>query len=155
MDKIKNILGVKLFKIQKIFNPKGDLYKLIQIKKDNFNKFGECYISEIKFGKVKAWKQHQSQTQNIVVISGKLEIVLFDSRKGSKTFEKFNIFNLGIKNKHTKVQIPPLIWYGFKGLSKPKTTIINFTNKPHYLTKHKKLEIENNLINYSWKKKTK
>ena len=68
MDKIKNILGVKLFKIQKIFNPKGDLYKLIQIKKDNFNKFGECYISEIKFGKVKAWKQHQSQTQNIVVI---------------------------------------------------------------------------------------
>ena len=155
MDKIKNILGIKLFKVKKISNPKGDLYKLIQIKKDNFKNFGECYISEVKFGKIKAWKQHLSQTQNIIVFNGKLKIVLFDGRKNSKTFKKINIFKLGLKNKFAKIQIPPLIWYGFKGLSKDSAKIINLTDRPHHSTKHRNLEIENKIINYDWKRKSK
>ena len=152
MDKIKNITGVKIFKIQKINNLKGNLYKLIQIDKDNFSKFGESYISEIGTKKIKAWKRHLSQTQNIIIINGKVEIVLFDGRENSKTFNKIDIFKIGPKSKYSKIQIPPLIWYGFKGLDKKKSTMINFTDKTHYSTRHENLPIKNKLINYNWNK---
>ncbi len=45
-----------------------------------FEKFGECYFSEIFPGKIKAWKRHNLQTQNLAVPIGLIKIVFFDSR---------------------------------------------------------------------------
>ena len=58
--------------IKTISNSKGNIHKIIQKGDVNFSKFGELYISELLPNKIKAWKLHLKQTQNITVPIGKV-----------------------------------------------------------------------------------
>ena len=72
------INGVKIVKLNQIDHPKGMILHMIKKTSPEFKKFGECYMSEINPGCVKAWKLHLKQTQNISVPIGEIKVVLFD-----------------------------------------------------------------------------
>jgi dTDP-4-dehydrorhamnose 3,5-epimerase len=107
--------------LKKIKNSQGDILKILSKKDKYYKNFGECYISEIKPKKIKAWRYHKKSQQNIVVIDGKCKIVLL-------TNKRFVIYNLSSKNLKMLI-IPKKIWYGFYNFTKNKTKILNITDK--------------------------
>ena len=63
-------------------------------------------------------------------IKGKIRLVLFDDRKDSSSFGKFNEYILS-PNDYFLITIPPRIWNGFIGLDNTESIIANLINIPH------------------------
>ena len=69
-------------------------------------------------------------TINYAVISGKIKLVLFDDRQGSKTKGEIQEIFLSDDN-YSLIEIPPMIWNGFKSIANVKSIIANCSDIPH------------------------
>ena len=114
-----------------------------------FKKFGEIYFSKVNCGAVKAWKQHQEMILNLAVPVGKIKLVLWDNRKGSKTKGIVEEHILSEQN-YKLITVPPMIWTGFMGLSDEVALIANLASIPHSPDEVNRLDIQNDLIHYKW-----
>ena len=137
---ILNTIKVKFLKV--IMLPAGNNIHII--RKNEMKKWSleEAYFSKIKFGKIKAWKFHKKMTLNLTVPYGNVKFVFYCNKN-----KKFRTINIG-KNKYTRITVPPKIWFGFKGLSKPESVILNLAN-----FRYNKKEIVRKKINqikYNW-----
>ena len=122
----KNILNKITTKPLKIIKlPSGNVMHVL--KKNDYKNwiFGEAYFSKIKFGKIKAWKYHLKMTLNLVVPHGKVKFVFY-----SEKLQRFKIVEIGEK-KYSRLTVPPKVWFGFKGISKSESTILNLANAQH------------------------
>jgi dTDP-4-dehydrorhamnose 3,5-epimerase len=122
----KNILNKIIAKPLKIIKlPSGNVMHVL--KKNDYKNwiFGEAYFSKIKFGKIKAWKYHLKMTLNLVVPHGKVKFVFY-----SEKLKRFKIVEIGEK-KYSRLTVPPKVWFGFKGISKNESTILNLANVQH------------------------
>ena len=63
-------------------------------------------------------------TLNYSVIFGKIKIVLFDDRKGSKTNGEIQEIYLSTEN-YSLITVPPLIWNGFKAVGNETSIVAN------------------------------
>lgn len=104
--------------------------------------FGEAYFSKIKFNKIKAWKCHKKMILNLAVPIGKVKFVFY-----SKKENKFKVIILG-ERKYCRLTVPPNIWFGFKGLSRTESIILNIANIEH--NKKETLKCEKNKIKFNW-----
>ena len=104
--------------------------------------FGEAYFSKIKSGKIKAWKYHLKMILNLVVPHGKVKFVFYSQKdKNFKTVE------IGEK-KYLRLTVPPKIWFGFKGISKHESIILNVANIKH--NPKEILRCNKNKIDFDW-----
>ena len=101
------IEGVIFTELKEILDNRGSILHMLRTDSDDFEKFGECYFSEILLGKIKAWKKHKIQTQNIAIPIGEILLVIYDCRKNSKTFKNLIISKIGRPNNYKRVKIPP------------------------------------------------
>ena len=141
MDK-NPLKKIKVTSLKIIKQSKGNIMRVLrkhELKKWNFK---EAYFSKIKPGKVKAWKFHSKMTLNLVVPSGRVKFVFFhqDTRR-------FRIIEIGEK-KYLRLTVPPKIWFGFKGISKQESIILNLTNI-HFQKKEIK-RCDKNKIKFDW-----
>lgn len=150
MDK-KLIAGVKIKFRDIIPNINGNIFHYIRSDEVDFKGFGECYISEIFPQKIKGWKCHKLQTQNIIVPAGRIKFVLYDSRIDSTTKNKIQEVTLGLPNNFKRLTIPFGIWYSFKCISKDNGLIINFTDLPHNPNESVSQDLFDNNIPFLWK----
>jgi dTDP-4-dehydrorhamnose 3,5-epimerase len=90
--------------------------------------FGEAYFSEIEYKSVKAWKRHKEMTLNLIVPVGKVRFILFDDRENLKGI--FKEFIIG-HDSYSRLTVPPLVWFGFQGLKKNISTVLNIANITH------------------------
>ena len=81
-------------------------------------------------------------TLNLVVPLGKVKFVFY-----SKKDKKFRIIEIGEK-KYSRLTVPPKVWFGFKGISKPESIILNITNIKH--SSKEILRCDKNKINFKW-----
>lgn len=137
--------------LSQIEDARGKVLHMLRADAPHFLGFGEIYFSVVKEGVVKAWKQHQKVTQNLTVPLGEIEIVLYDDRKGSATRGVLQKYLLGEAN-YFLLQIPPLIWYGFRGVSQRFALIANCTDLPHDPSEVKRLPENASEIPFSWGK---
>ena len=86
---------------------------------------------------------------NYACVFGKVKLVLFDERKTSKTFYKYQELFLSLEN-YSLITIPPNMWNGFKGLNKENSIIANCLNLPHNEKEMVRLEIDDKRFNYKW-----
>ena len=149
MDKEVRIKGVLITALKQIKHPKGDVYH--GIKKDDigFINFGEAYFSTIKTKVIKAWKQHNKMTLNLIVPVGKIRFVLYDGRKDSNTFKQFNVIILSNEN-YNRLTIPPGVWMGFQGLGENLNMLLNVADIPHDPNEQVNIPMEESDINFSW-----
>ncbi len=114
------------------------------LKKGELKKwsFGEAYFSKIKFKKIKAWKYHKKMVLNLFVPVGKVKFVFYSEKEN-----KFMTIKLGEKH-YRRLTVPPNIWFGFKGLSRTESIILNIANIKH--TKKETLKCEKNKIKFNW-----
>ena len=107
----------------------------------NWN-FQEAYFSKVKFNKIKAWKFHLKMTLNLVVPHGKVKFVFY-----SQNTKHFRVIEIGEK-KYFRLTVPPKIWFGFKGMSKHESIILNLTNIKH--REDEILRCQKNKIKFTW-----
>lgn len=143
------IEGVIIQKLKQIVDERGKVMHMLRSDSPLFIQFGEIYFSVVNPGVVKAWKKHLKMTQHFAVPVGKIRLVLYDDRENSPTFRKIEVFENGDGN-YCLVKIPPLVWYGFKGISSIPSLIANYTDIPHHPNEVERIEPLDSQIPYNW-----
>lgn len=126
----KDISGVVIEPLRQFADDRGNVMHMLKSTSPFYKGFGEIYFSAINNGAIKAWKLHHNITQHLAVPVGKIRMVIYDDRKDSSTHSNVKILEVGEDN-YCLVKIPPLLWYGFQGLSNGPALIANCTDLPH------------------------
>ncbi|MDO8303828.1 MAG: dTDP-4-dehydrorhamnose 3,5-epimerase family protein [Sedimentisphaerales bacterium] len=116
--------GVQVKQLKVIPDERGRLMEMLRADDKLFIKFGQVYMTTVYPGVVKAWHYHKKQHDSFVVVRGMLKLVLFDNRDTSPTKGLVNEFFMG-DHQQILVQIPPMVYHGFKGISVDETIVIN------------------------------
>jgi dTDP-4-dehydrorhamnose 3,5-epimerase len=148
------IEGVRIKKLKVIPDERGRLMEILRNDDEIFVKFGQAYITTAYPGVIKAWHYHKHQTDNLTVIKGMAKVVLYDNREDSSTKGKINEFFLGTYNP-TLVQIPELVYHGFKCISTEETIILNIPTNTYNYTEPDEYRVppDSENIPYDWERK--
>lgn len=147
------IEGVIIQELKQIVDERGKVMHMLRADSPLFTQFGEIYFSVVNPGVVKAWKRHYKMTQHFAVPVGKIKLIIYDNRENSPTLEKIEILEIGEGN-YCLVKIPPMLWYGFQGLSAVPALIANCTNIPHDQNEVERCGLFDKVIPYNWLIKT-
>jgi dTDP-4-dehydrorhamnose 3,5-epimerase len=152
MEKIGIIEGVKITPKRKIIDDRGAIFHMLRNNDPEFQKFGEIYFSKIHPGVVKAWHHHSRMTLNYMVVTGSIQLGLWDGRKGSKTFGVTQTVYLDEQYSQL-VTVPHGVWNGFKGLGVASSVLANCATEPHDPEEITRRPFDDREIGYSWELK--
>lgn len=144
------INGVLVEQLRKIEDSRGKVMHMLRRDSPLFTVFGEIYFSTVNKGAIKAWRKHVNMTQCFAVPAGKIRLVIFDDRDGSSTKGVILEMETGEDN-YCLVKIPPMLWYGFKGISDTPALIANCADIPHDPNEIKRADLSDAAIPYVWK----
>ena len=120
---------------------------------DLATKFGQVYLSATYPGVVKAWHYHERQVDNFSCVAGMVKLVLVDTRPDSPTNGVVNEFFLGVQNQ-TLVQVPNLVYHGWKCISTETALVINVPNEPYHYTEPDEFRLApHDSLPYDWTRK--
>jgi len=122
------INGVTIKNLKVLPDERGRLMEILRRDDAFFSGFGQAYLTTAYPGVVKGWHYHKKQTDNMVVVKGMMKIVLYDSRNSSTTKGEINEFFAGERNP-ILIQIPSLVYHGFKCISPEEALVINIPDK--------------------------
>ena len=151
MTESNEIEGVIVQPLKQIAGNRGSVLHMMRRDSELFKQFGEVYFSEILSGKVKAWKRHKKQTQNLAVPLNNIRLVIYDNRPSSSTHGNIVEYKLGRPDHYRLVHIPPMLWYGFQALGGETALIVNCADQPHDPNDTESLSSDSNEIPYQWK----
>ena len=141
--------GVLVKPLRQIPDERGKVMHMIRNDDPDFISFGEIYFSCVYPGVIKGWHIHKKMTLNYAVPYGMIKLVLYDDRVSSKTMGKIQEIFLGPEN-YCLVQIPPLVWNGFKGLGITPSLVANCSSIPHDSTEIYRKSPDDPSIPYKW-----
>jgi len=124
------IEGVKVKQLKPHCDERGRVMEIFRSDWNEFNKFGQVYMTTAYPGVVKGWHFHKKQTDTFVCIKGMMKVVLYDTRDASSTKGQLNEFFIGEHNP-LLVQIPPHVHHGFKCISNTEALIINIPTETY------------------------
>jgi dTDP-4-dehydrorhamnose 3,5-epimerase len=145
------IEGVKVRNLSPIPDERGWLMELLRSDWEEFEKFGQLYITTCHPGVVKGWHYHKKQTDHFVCLKGMAKVVLYDAREGSKTKGMINEFFMGERH-FILLKIPPLVYHGFKGTGNEQAWILNIPTEAYKYEEPDEFRIPYNSkeIPYDW-----
>jgi dTDP-4-dehydrorhamnose 3,5-epimerase len=148
------IEGVTVRKLRLIPDERGFLMEMLRSDWEEFDKFGQVYVTAVYPGVVKGWHYHKIQTDRFVCVSGMAKVVLYDMREGSPTHGEVNEFFMGVQNP-ILLKIPPGVMHGFKGISPEMTLIVNTPSEPYNYENpdEYRLPAHTDQIPYDWTRK--
>ena len=132
----------EIYKPLKIENPNGDIFRVLRNDEKSFDGFGEAYLSSVHQNSIKAWKMHNKMIMNLVVPIGQVGFVFTDGAE----FESIVIGELN----YLRLVVQPGIWFGFKGISKNQSLILNIANILHSDSEVDRKEV--NSFSFEWSK---
>jgi len=109
----------------------------------------EVYCSVVRGGAIKAWKRHRQMTQRLLVPSGRVLFVIYDSRAESATSSFVMEIESG-RDAYGLVIIPPMLWYGFAGIASGESIIVNSPDLIHDPAEIERLDSDTKQIPYTW-----
>ena len=118
------IEGVKVRELRFIPDERGHLMEILRSDWEEYEKFGQVYVTAAFPGVVKGWHYHKLQTDHFVCVHGAAKVVLYDRRKDSPTHGEVNEFFIGEHNPRL-IKIPPSVVHGFKGVGQDVALIVN------------------------------
>jgi dTDP-4-dehydrorhamnose 3,5-epimerase len=148
------IHGVRTKGLRLIPDERGWLMEILRSdEEDLFTRFGQVYVSATYPGVVKAWHYHKDQTDNFVCLTGMVKLVLIDTRSGSPTEGAVNEFFLGVENR-TLVQVPNLVYHGWKCISPDMALVVNVPDRPYHYADPDEFRIDpHGTLPYDWTRK--
>ena len=127
--------NIKIHKLNKLKNLKGDVLKYLNKNNKYFKKFGEVYFTEIKKKKIKGWNFHKKCQCLLTVPVGKVKFVFAEKINGRK-----KVITIGKKN-YSIIVVPPRIWFSFTSLEKI-SLVVNTLDNVHSDNETQKLQIK-------------
>jgi dTDP-4-dehydrorhamnose 3,5-epimerase len=118
------IQDVQVRQLRVIPDERGYLMEMLRSDWEEFETFGQVYLTAVYPGVVKGWHYHKKQTDHFICIHGMAKVVLYDGREGSPTHGEVNEFFMGELNP-ILLKIPPGVMHGFKGISQEMALIVN------------------------------
>lgn len=149
------IQGVKVRKLAVHCDERGRLMEILRRDDPEMDvTFGQVYMTTCYPGVVKAWHYHRHQTDHFVCLKGMAKVVLYDAREDSPTRGEINEFFLGVHNP-LLVEIPALVYHGFKGISEEEALIVNVTTNvyDHQKPDEYRLDPHSGEVPYDWNRK--
>ena len=148
------IAGVKVRQLRPIPDERGWLMEILRSDDaEFFTRFGQVYVSATYPGVVKAWHYHTRQIDNLACVAGMVKLVLVDARAGSPTEGAINEFFIGEQNP-ALVQVPNLVYHGWKCISAGMALVVNTPNEPYHNADPDELRIEpHGTLPYDWSRK--
>lgn len=148
------IKDVYVKQLKAIPDERGRLMEMLRADDEFYKKFGQVYMTTAYPGVVKAWHYHKKQWDHFVCVRGMMKVVLYDSREDSPTKGEVNEFFMG-EHRQILVQIPPLVFHGFKCVSDHEAIIINCPTEMYdYKTPDEfRVDPHKNDIPYNWNRK--
>ena len=127
--------------------------EILRNDEEIFKQFGQVYMTTAKPGVAKAWHYHKLQTDNFTCIAGKMRLALYDAREDSPTFKEIQDFEISLESP-LLVQIPPMVYHGFKCISEVEAVVINtVTHCYNYKNPDEhRVDAFKNDIAYDWRK---
>ena len=145
------INGVIARPLRIIPTPGGPVLHMLRADDPEFTAFGEVYCSEVEPGAIKAWKRHKLMTQHFIVPAGRILFALYDDRPDSPTRGEAQEYELGRPDAYSLLTIPPMVWYGFKGLAAHPSLIVNCADMAHQANESERADPAASFIPYTWK----
>ena len=118
------IEGVKVRQLRFLPDERGYLMEIMRSDWEEYERFGQVYVTAAHPGVVKGWHYHKLQTDHFVCIHGMSKVVLYDRREGSPTHGEVNEFFIGERNP-CLIKIPSEVVHGFKGIGEGVALIVN------------------------------
>jgi len=143
------IEGVTVRPLRQILDERGKIMHMIRNDDPDFISFGEIYFSCVYPGVIKGWHIHRQMVLNYAVPFGTIKLVLYDDRLSSKTCGEVQEIFLGPEN-YCLVQIPPMIWNGFKGVGTTPSIVANCSTIPHDPDEIERKNPDDPSIPYAW-----
>jgi dTDP-4-dehydrorhamnose 3,5-epimerase len=136
------IKGVVAKKLEKFTDDRGWLLETFRTDEiPQGTQPAMSYVSMTKPGVVRGPHEHEDQTDIFVFIGpGEFELHLWDNRKDSTTFGKFEKYKFG-ENKPGLVIVPPGVVHGYKNVSDKEAWCLNYPNRL-YAGKDKKEKVD-------------
>ena len=146
--------GVRIKRLKVIPDERGRLMEMLRADDEIFLKFGQVYMTTACPGAVKAWHFHKKQVDHFVVVKGMMKVVLYDGREESSTHKEINEFFMGEHNP-ILLQIPPLVFHGFKCISESEAIVINCATEVYSYQDPDEYRVEPHRgeIPYDWTRK--
>lgn len=146
--------GVKIKKLKVIPDERGRLMEILRADDPFFEKFGQVYLTTAYPGVVKGWHYHKKQADNMAVLKGMMKIVLYDSRKKSRTYGEINEIFAGVHNP-VLVHIPSLVFHGFKCVSEEEALVVNIPTEVYNYERPDEYRVpaHGGRIKYDWERK--
>jgi dTDP-4-dehydrorhamnose 3,5-epimerase len=154
VTKHPRIHDVKTKSLRLIPDERGFLMEILRADdRELFTKFGQVYVSATYPGVVKAWHYHQKQVDHFVCVAGMVKLVLVDTRENSPTKGAVNEFFLGTQNP-TLVQVPNLVYHGWKCISTEMALVVNVPTEPYHYTEPDEYRLApHDTLPYDWTRK--
>ena len=148
------IHGAKVTPRKPIADERGRLMELFRSDEDDFERFGQVYLTTAYPGVVKGWHYHKKQTDNFVCVRGMMKVVLYDAREGSATHGEVNEFFMGDHNP-IRLRIPAGVYHGFKCIGETEAMIINVPTELYDYKKPDEYRVpaHDDSIPYDWSRK--
>jgi dTDP-4-dehydrorhamnose 3,5-epimerase len=146
--------GVKTRKLRLMADERGYLMEMLRNDWEEYERFGQVYVTAVYQGVVKGWHYHKIQTDHFICVHGMAKVVLYDSRPDSSTHGEINEFFIGDRNP-TLVKIPPGVMHGFKGISSELTLIVNVPTELYRYDEpdEYRLPAHTDQVPYDWSRK--
>jgi len=141
--------GVEVIPLKRITDERGAIHHMLKNTDAHFRAFGEIYFSSIHPGVVKGWHRHRDMTLNYACIHGRVKVVVYDGREGSKTHGNVQEVFLGPEH-YALVVVPPGLWNGFKGIGAETSMVANCCTHAHDPARSDRMDPFSNPIPYSW-----
>lgn len=125
-----SVHGVVLEPRRQIFDDRGAVMHILRADWPQFASFGEAYVSFVKQDVTKAWKRHRIMSQHLAVPVGEIKLIVCDARESSPTRGAVQEIITGAAH-YGLIRLPPLVWYGFKGLASGDSVIFNCSSHLH------------------------
>lgn len=143
------IEGVEVVPLRRIPDERGTVFHMLKSTDPHFRAFGEVYFSSVYPDVVKAWKNHERVTVNYACVVGRVKLVLYDERESSPTRGTLMEVFLG-PELHALVVIPPGVWNGFQGMSRPLAVVANCATEPHDPEEFERMPPDADVVPYTW-----
>ena len=148
------ISGVKVRKLRLMPDERGWLMEMLRSDWEEFEKFGQTYVTACYPGVVKAWHYHKQQTDHFICVGGMAKVALYDPRDNSPTKGMVNEFFMGNLNP-ILVNIPNMVYHGFTAVGSETTVIVNVPTEVYKYDKPDEYRIpyDDPSIPYRWEVK--
>lgn len=121
----------------------GDVLHAMKQCDPDFCGFGEACFSWVDVGAIKAGKHHTEMTMNLVAPVGNGKFVFLTDYADAPRTEETGV------DHYSRLTVPPGIWFGFKGLTSPRSLLLNLADILHRANEVDRLPISE--IEYDWK----